>query len=444
MLIEFRLPQFGMGMSDGTIIAWLKREGDRLVKDEPLLEVEAAKTTIEVGSPVDGVLKQIVVQVDENVPVQTVIAVIESEGTATPAGPPTLAEEADVPAGAVATIGWAAEVRATPLARRAAESSGVDLQSIDGTGPGGKIRRRDIDAAVRAGDSLRAQKLVVQVEPRARRAARELGLDLAQIAGSGPNGRVVEADVRSWKPPAPAAATPEALPERAPQATFEAVPHSGMRQLIAKRLTESKQTVPHFYLVAHCRIDALLEARARIKAAFPADRVSVNDFVIKALANALVKVPDANVTWTDAALRRHFVADVAFAVATEGGLITPVIRGADAKSVRAIAAETMELAGRARAGGLSPREYKGGSASVSNLGMYGVEEFSAIINPPHSCILAVGAGVEKPVIRDGAVAAATVMTCTLSVDHRAVDGAVAAQLLAAFKAFVEEPVTLLG
>lgn len=445
MLIEFRLPQFGMGMTDGTILGWRKQPGDALAKDEPLLDVEAAKANIEIGSPVDGVLKEILVPADANVPVQTVIALIETQPAASDdAAPP--AKEADVPAPA-AEVAEAVRAKATPLARRAAEANGVDLDSVQGSGPGGRIRRDDVHAAALTGKTPDAgQRVKVQVEPRARRAAKERGIDLAQVTGSGPSGRIVEADVRSWKPaeaaPAPTPAAPAAAPGAA--ATSEAVPHSKMRQIIAQRLTESKQTIPHFYLTAHCEIDALLAARARINAAFPGEKVSVNDFVIKAVASALVKVPDANVSWTDAAMLRHSVADIAMAVATDGGLITPIVRGAEAKTLRTIAAEAKDLAVRARSGGLSPREYKGGCASVSNLGMFGVEEFGAIINPPHSCIFAVGAGLEKPVVRNGILAVATVMTVTLSVDHRAVDGAVAAQLLSAFKSFIEEPLSLLA
>jgi len=441
MLIECRLPQFGMGMSDGTITAWYKREGDILVEGEPLLEIEAAKTTVEVSAPTSGLLRQILVSAGQNVPVQTVIALIEKDGAAEHGG------QLDVPAEVdpQATGG----PRATPLARRVAKRNGVDLESVKGTGSGGRIRRNDVDAAALACKQPSVTLgLSVQVEPRAGRAARELGVDLEQLHGTGPNGRIVEADVRAWKPVAPQPEQSMAPPPQAASgikpSTFLEVPHSKMRAIIAQRLTESKQTVPHFYLVANCEIDALLAARARINAAFPDEKISVNDFVVKALASALMTVPDANVTWTDMAMQRHSVADIAVAVATDGGLITPIVRDANGKTLRAISVEIKDLAMRARNGGLSPREYKGGVASVSNLGMYGVEAFSAIINPPQSCILAVGAGLEKPLVRNGAIAVATVMTCTLSVDHRAVDGAVAAQLLATFKAFIEEPVTLLA
>ncbi|MET0569112.1 MAG: dihydrolipoamide acetyltransferase family protein [Hyphomicrobiaceae bacterium] len=450
MLIEFRLPQFGMGMSDGTIIAWHKQEGEVLVEGEPLLEIEAAKTSVEVGAPASGVLKQIIVPVDQNVPVQTIIALIESGTSSIADAEAVLAEEADVPAIAAGSM-QASKAKATPLARRAAESAGVDLDGVTGTGAGGRIRRDDVHAAAKAGAGPAQGRVSVQVEPRARRAAKELGIDLELVTGSGPNGRIVEADVRSWKAAAveqiPAASAPALQVAAAAEAigsSYVEVPHSKMRTIIAERLAESKQTVPHFYLAAHCQIDALLAARARINAAFPDEKVSVNDFVIKAVATALMKVPEANVTWTEAAMRCHSVADIAVAVATEGGLITPIVRSAHVKTLRAISAEAKDLAARARSGGLSPREYKGGSASVSNLGMFGVEEFSAIINPPQSCIFAVGAGIEKPVARNGALAVATVMTCTMSVDHRAVDGAVAAQLLAAFKSFIEEPLALMA
>ena len=446
MLIEFRLPQFGMGMTDGTILGWRKQPGDAVAKDEPLLDVEAAKTDIEIGSPVDGVLAQILVAAKENVPVQTVIAMIETQDALAPGASPPAGDAQTAPA----VDGMRS--KATPLARRAADINGVDLDSLQGSGPGGRICRNDVHGAAEAGMPQQAGAAdAVQVEPRARRAAKELGMDLKMVKGTGPAGRIVEADVRSSTkaapPPAPPSAPPSApapAQQQAAAATPQAVPHSKMRQIIAQRLTQSKQTVPHFYLTAHCEIDALLAARARINAAFPGENVSVNAFVIKAVACALDKVPAANVSWTEAEMLHHSTVDIAMAVATDGGLITPIVRAAQAKTLRAIGAETKDLAARARNGGLSPREYKGGSVSVSNLGMFGVEEFSAIINPPHSCIFAVGAGMEKPVARHGALAVATVMTVTLSVDHRAVDGSVAGQLLSAFKSFIEEPLSLMA
>ena len=444
MTVEFRLPQFGMGMTDGTITVWYKAEGDAVLEGEPLLEVEAAKTNVEVTAPVSGVLARIVVEAGTNVPVQTVIAVIEDAGAAEVPGAAAAGAPAD-PAPAAA-----AAVSASPLARRVAAANGVDLESIEGRGAAGKVMRADVDAALgRAGDGAK-----VQIEPRARRAAKELGIDLGAVTGSGKNGRIVEADVRNFSAalpvaqvaaPVPPSSAPPSPPADLPgEAAYEDVRLSKMRRVIADRLTESKQTVPHFYLVANCEVDALVAARKQINDTYPDARVSLNDLVVRAIAMAMMRVPDANVSWQGTVLRRFSGVDVAVAVATDGGLITPVVRGAQAKPVRAIAAEVKYLAERARAGRLAMDEYRGGTVSVSNLGMFGVEAFSAIINPPHSCIFAIGAASERPVVRDGALAVANVMTCTLSVDHRAVDGAVAAQLLGAFKEFIERPAALLA
>jgi pyruvate dehydrogenase E2 component (dihydrolipoamide acetyltransferase) len=441
MRLEFRLPQFGMGMTDGTITRWYRSEGDIVAEGETLFEVEAAKTTVEVPSPVAGRLARIVVPVDQNVPVQTVVALIETDVDEKDAG-----STADAPAAAPAGgggVGARTERKdASPLARRIAALNGVDVTSLAGSGSNGRVRRKDVDAALGRSAGAGRWDAGLQIEPRARRAARELGIDLVAVEGSGPSGRIVEADVREFREPQ-AVARP-APPVSSAELAYIDTPHSSMRRVIARRLSGSKQTVPHFYLVAHCEVDRLIEARKRINTAFPATRVSINDFVILALARALEMVPDANVCWTATALRHFADVDVAVAVATDSGLITPIIRKANAKSVRRIAAEAKALTERARAGQLGRDEYEGGTVSVSNLGMYGTEEFSAIINPPQACILAVGAGTERPVVRDGALAVASVMTCTLSVDHRAIDGAVAAQLLAAFKAMIEDPVALLS
>ena len=282
----------------------------------------------------------------------------------------------------------------------------------------------------------------VTASPLARRIAASKGLDLASVKGSGPRGRIVKRDVEgaSVQPAAKSAAAPVAMPE---SGSFTAVPHTQMRKIIASRLQESKQTVPHFYLTADCRIDKLLDMRKAMNAASPdgegAYKISVNDFVIKAVAKALVEVPAANAQWTDEATLLLHAVDVSVAVATPGGLITPIVRNADYKGLAGISAEVKDLAGRARDGKLMPEEYTGGGFTISNLGMYGVKDFAAIINPPQSCILAVGAGEQRPVVENGQLAVGTVMCCTLSVDHRSVDGAVGAQFLAAFKRIIEEP-----
>ncbi len=267
--------------------------------------------------------------------------------------------------------------------------------------------------------------------PLARRLAAQRGINLALIRGTGPGGRIVRADVESAK------ATPAAAAS-ALGAAYEAVPHSAMRKTIAKRLSESKQTVPHFYLTVDCRIDELLSLRSQINELTGA-KVSVNDLIIRAVALALKKIPDANVSWTDSAILRYANADISVAVATPSGLITPIIRQAETKKVEVISEEMKDLAARARAGKLKPEEYQGGGFTISNLGMFGVKEFAAIINPPQGCILAVGAGEPRAVVKNGALAVATIMTCTLSVDHRAVDGAAGAEFLAAFKELIEKP-----
>jgi len=437
MALEFKLPQFGMGMTDGTITCWYKAEGDTIVVGETLFEVEAAKMTVEVPSPVAGTLARIVVPTDRNVPVQTVVAVIETEMAVVPEHAPN----APLPEPEVAAAGRRG---ASPLARRVAALNGVDIAGVQGSGAKGRVRRSDVEATLASARSGRWDA-GLEIEPRARRAARELDIDLRRIAAGKPGQRIVEADVRAFAIPAPAPHPCEVeVPAIPVTEGYTEQRHSAMRRVIAARLTESKQTVPHFYLVAHCEIDRLLDARVRVNGAFPEARVSVNDFVILAMARALELVPDANVGWTETAMRHYAAVDIAMAVATDGGLITPIIRRASTKSLRVIAAETKDLAARARAGRLASQDYEGGSASVSNLGMFGTEEFCAIINPPQACILAVGAGGERPVARDGALAVATVMTCTLSVDHRAIDGAVAARLLAAFKEMIENPAALLS
>jgi pyruvate dehydrogenase E2 component (dihydrolipoamide acetyltransferase) len=320
----------------------------------------------------------------------------------------------------------------------------------------------------------------VFASPLARRIAKDAGIDIAMVAGSGPHGRVVERDVRAAveggtakkapaaapapvSAPAPAAAPRPTAPAPAPAGmgdeairklyepgSFEEVPHDSMRKVIARRLLESKQTIPHFYLTIDCQLDALLALREQINASAPKDKdgkpafkVSVNDFVIKALGLALVRVPDANVTWTEGAMLKHRNADVGVAVSIPGGLITPVVRKADTKTLSAISNEMKDYAARARARKLKPEEYQGGASAVSNLGMFGIKDFAAVINPPHSSILAVGAGEQRVVVKNGQPAVATIMSVTLSTDHRAVDGALGAELIGAFKALIENPMGML-
>jgi pyruvate dehydrogenase E2 component (dihydrolipoamide acetyltransferase) len=291
--------------------------------------------------------------------------------------------------------------------------------------------------------------------PLARRLAKQAGIDLTVIQGSGPHGRIVKADLdKAPAPTQPAASPTTPAPSKGQDARqladllsmkYEARPNSGFRKTIARRLTEAKQSIPHFYLTLDCRIDALLDLRKRYNAAADkvSGKVSVNDFVIRAAALALRKVPDANVSWAEDAILAYQDVDISVAVATPNGLITPIIKQADGKSLRQIAGEMRDLAARARDGKLKPAEYQGGTFSISNLGMFGIREFAAVINPPQSCILAIGNGEQRAVVEDGQLKVATVMTCTLSVDHRAVDGALGAEYLSAFKALMEDPYSLL-
>lgn len=439
-MTEIRLPQYGMGMTDGTIIKWHKVVGDTVRKGELLCDVEAAKTTVEFESPVSGVVTKIFVELDMNVPVNTPLLEIEEELDDRDVAPVSEANEQFAAAGS-----HELEVKATPLARRIAEQNGIDLAAVQGSGPKGLITRDDlgIAPALRAAAST-SPAIEVQVEPRARKVAQDLGVDLATIKGSGPNDRIVAEDVlahaQAGKTAAAAAAPVTALTN---ETGFVEIKHSMMRKTIARRLTESKQTVPHFYLKASCRIDALLAARVAINEEGQ-PKVSVNDLVIRAIALALVEVPDANVTWDEKVTRKYDHVDIAVAVATPRGLVTPVVRNVETKSIHEIASEVKELAGRGREGKLKPEEYQGGTTSISNLGMFGVEEFSAIINPPQSTIFAVGAGERRVVPMENGIGVATMMTVTMSVDHRAIDGAVGAALLAAFKTLIEDPSRILA
>jgi pyruvate dehydrogenase E2 component (dihydrolipoamide acetyltransferase) len=410
---EIKLPALAPSMTEGNLVRWLKQEGDAVAAGDVLAEVETDKALVELEAPAAGVLGRIVVPAGSNgVKVDAVIGWIVQAGEAAPAagGSAAAPSAAAVPALAAPAPGRAASaptlavpppaparapgerIFASPLARRLGEQAGIALDTLRGSGPHGRIVRVDIEAAIAAG-----------------RAA----------------------------PAAAAIAAPQ------PAGGYTDTPHSSTRRVIAQRLTEAKQQVPHFYLTIDCRIDRLLALRAEANAALDDAKLSVNDFVVRAVALALQRVPAANASWSDAAIRQWHDVDVSVAVATPAGLITPVVRNADRKSVGAISAEVKALAGRAREGRLKPQEYQGGGFTISNLGMYGIREFAAIINPPQACILAVGAGEQRAVVVDGALAVATLMTCTLSVDHRVVDGAVGAEFLAAFKKLIEQPVALL-
>ncbi len=459
------MPALSPTMEKGNLAKWLKKEGDAIRSGDVIAEIETDKATMEVEAVDEGVLAKIVVpEGTADVPVNDVIGLIAAEGE---------------DAASVADISPASPARSSapsapaPAAGPVSAPQGHQYERMpEGVPPAAKAEERKEPGAAPGGDKNGR----TFASPLARRLAKEGGLDLAQVQGSGPHGRVVERDVKAaltdgGARPAPVAVPPAATAPAAPPppavklpagpsddavrklfapGSFTEVPHDSMRKTIARRLVEAKSTVPHFYLSVDCELDALMALREQINAAAPKDKdgkpgykVSVNDFVIKALALALQRVPDANVTWTEGAMLRHAHADVGVAVSIPGGLITPVIRAAETKTLSVISAEMKDYAARARARKLKPEEYQGGTSAVSNLGMFGVKNFSAVINPPHATILAVGAGEKRVVVRNDAPAVATLMTVTLSTDHRAVDGALGAELIAAFRTLIENPMGML-
>ena len=439
MATNILMPALSPTMTEGTLARWLKKEGDTVAAGDVIAEIETDKATMEVEAVDEGVLGKILVpDGTANVAVNAPIAILVDSGEAVPADAP---KEAPKP---VATTADAEADTATP-----APPQGAGLSSDSAPQANGHDQ-----AAGPQGGRLFAS-------PLARRIAKDAGIDLATLQGSGPNGRIIRADVEQAKSaPQPAvtkaadaprqvsAHTPQ--PQQATQITapHTLVPHSSIRKIVARRLTEAKQTVPHFYLSMDVRLDALLKLRtdlnARGKGEGPnAFKLSVNDLIIKAAAIALREVPGVNASYTDEGIALYTDVDISVAVAIADGLITPIIRGADRKSVVVISKEMKDLGARAKTGKLKPEEFQGGGFSISNLGMFGVSTFAAIINPPQGAILAVGAGEQRAVVTDGALAVATVMTCTLSVDHRAVDGALGAQWLQAFKSVVEDPLGIL-
>lgn len=406
-----KLPSVAADADVGTLHQWLKQEGDTVTVGDALAEIETEKAIVEINAEHAGVLGRIVVQAGPaSVPINTVIGVLLAPGEDAAAIDQALAEngaQAAKPAApavtASATTANAASTAAPAAAAPAA--SAAHNTATDAPAPG--TRRF--------------------ASPLARRLAAQWHVNLLEVQGTGPRGRIVRRDV-------------EAARDRA---AARRVPHSGMRRAIARRLTESKQQVPHFYLTVDCRMDALLALRAQANQG-GAVKLSVNDFIVRAAALALREVPEVNASWQDDAIEFHAGADISVAVATDGGLVTPIVRDADVKPLSAIAGEIVELAGRAKVNRLKPEEFTGGSLTVSNLGMYGIRQFAAIINPPQAAILAVGAAERRPVVDDnGELKAATVMTVTLSADHRVVDGAVGARWLAAFRTLIENPVRIL-
>ena len=441
MPIQILMPALSPTMTEGNLVKWLKKEGEAVESGDVLAEIETDKATMEVEAIDEGILAKIVVpDATEGVKVNQLIAIILEEGEDAAA----LNDVAPAPQAAAARpLASQVEPTPAPIATQPTATQPTATQPT-ATQPGATQ-----PGATQSGDRVSAS-------PLARRMALQAGLDLAALTGSGPHGRVVKTDIEAAlsggavaMPATAAAAAPALAPSvaAAGEAAYTEIPNSMMRKIIAQRLGQAKRDIPHFYLSVDCAVDALSTLRKDLNAKAPegegAYKLSFNDFVVRAVALALRKVPAANATWTDEAVRLYSSIDVSVAVATPGGLITPVIHSADNKGLAKISAETRDLAGRAREGKLMPEEYQGGGFTISNLGMYGVKEFAAIINPPQSCILAVGAAEQRPVVKDGALAIATIMTCTLSVDHRSVDGALGAEFMAAFKALIEEPLTML-
>ncbi|MDP9787306.1 pyruvate dehydrogenase complex dihydrolipoamide acetyltransferase [Agrobacterium tumefaciens] len=443
MPINITMPALSPTMEEGNLAKWLVKEGDKVAPGDVIAEIETDKATMEVEAVDEGIVAKLVVAAGTDaVKVNALIAILAAEGedvaeaakggNATPApsqakaeapkeekteAAPVKAEQAAAASTPAPVAKSGERIFASPLARRLAKEAGLDLTAVSGSGPHGRIVKTDVEKAAASGGAKAAPA-----------AAASAGAPAPALA-KGPSD---EAVLKLFEP-----------------GSYELVPHDGMRKVIAKRLVESKQTVPHFYVSVDCELDTLLALRAQLNAAAPekdgkpAYKLSVNDMVIKALALALRDVPDANVSWTESNMVKHKHSDVGVAVSIPGGLITPIIRKAEEKSLSTISNEMKDYGKRAKERKLKPEEYQGGTTAVSNMGMMGVKSFSAVINPPHATILAVGAGEQRAVVKKGEIKIANVMTVTLSTDHRCVDGALGAELIGAFKRYIENPMGML-
>jgi pyruvate dehydrogenase E2 component (dihydrolipoamide acetyltransferase) len=436
------MPALSPTMEKGKLSKWLKKEGDQVKSGDILAEIETDKATMEVEAVDEGTVGKILVpEGSDEVAVNTPIAVLLGEGE---------------------KVGDIKVSSPPPAAKPVQQAEPAKADAVPDKPSAAALSPPPVPVKSEGKTNGSARLFA---SPLARRIAKEKGIDLSALKGSGPHGRIVLKDVEEAKPGAKAAPPAAAAAQRASIAampddaiakfyepgSYEVVPHDGMRRIIAQRLLQAKQTIPHFYLTISCDLENLLSVREKLNAHAPRDKdkqpawkLSVNDFIIKALALALQRVPDANVTWTEGGMLKHKSSDVGVAVAIEGGLFTPVIRKAETKSLSQISLEMKDLAGRARKRRLAPHEYQGGTTAVSNLGMFGIREFAAVINPPHATILAIGAGEKRPVVVDDEVKVRTQMTVTLSCDHRAVDGALGAQLLQAFRDFIEEPALMMA
>ncbi|PYG56715.1 pyruvate dehydrogenase complex dihydrolipoamide acetyltransferase [Rhizobium sp. UGM030330-04] len=457
MPINITMPALSPTMEEGNLAKWLVKEGDKVAPGDVIAEIETDKATMEVEAVDEGTVAKLVVPAGtEAVKVNALIAILAAEGE-------DVAEAAKGGAAAPAKAEAKAEAPKQEAKVEAAAPAVAGNGFVGNASPASAGGDRVGNGAPASASGER-----IFASPLARRLAKEAGLDLSAVSGSGPHGRIVKTDVEkaaasggakaapsaaaAASAPAPALAkgpSDEAVLKLFEQGSYELVPHDGMRKVIAKRLVESKQTVPHFYVSVDCELDTLLALRAQLNAAAPekdgkpAYKLSVNDMVIKALALALRDVPDANVSWTESAMVKHKHSDVGVAVSIPGGLITPIIRKAEEKSLSTISNEMKDYGKRAKERKLKPEEYQGGTTAVSNMGMMGVKSFSAVINPPHATILAVGAGEQRAVVKNGEIKIANVMTVTLSTDHRCVDGALGAELIGAFKRYIENPMGML-
>jgi len=445
MSIPILMPALSPTMETGKLAKWHVKEGDEITPGDVIAEIETDKAVMEVEAIEEGRIgKLYIAEGEADVPVNTTIAMVltDEEGevevaapetpisppTETMQSPPAPVTQATAPVTpAVVKEADEADDRlfASPLARRIAKENKLSLAGIAGSGPRGRIVKKDVVQTLTNEEADSGAKVIATA------GAVRAGLAAANTALSAPQ--------------TPAGLDDKEIFSLYEEGSYEVVPHDNMRRIIADRLTLAKSTIPHFYLSIDCELDELLQARKRMNEAVAADgvRLSVNDFIIKALALAMQKVPDANATWSEKGVLKHKRSDVAVAVAVEGGLFTPVIRHADLKTLSEISNEMKDLAHRARSKKLAPHEYQGGTTSISNLGMFDIKQFDAVINPPHASILAVGRGQQRPVVKNGELAVANVMSCTLSCDHRVIDGALGAQLLKAFKTYIEEPVTML-
>jgi pyruvate dehydrogenase E2 component (dihydrolipoamide acetyltransferase) len=453
MPINILMPALSPTMEKGNLAKWLKKEGDKVKSGDVIAEIETDKATMEVEAVDEGTLAKIVVpEGTQDVPVNELIAVLAGDGE-------------DVKAAGAS----AGSAKPAPAKAEAPREEAPKQEAKKEEAPQAKPAEAPKPAAAPAPQAAPASQANghgrIFSSPLARRLAKEAGIELGRITGSGPHGRVIArdvADAKSGKGLKAPAAAPSGAPAIAPSmsdkqilalfepGSYEIVPHDGMRRTIAQRLTASIQNVPHFYLTIDCDIGRLLDAREQINAAAPKDKekkplykISVNDFVIKAMAVALQKIPNCNVSWSEGGMIKHKHSDVGVAVAMPGGLITPIIRKAETKTLSTISNEMKDFAARARARKLKPEEYQGGTTAVSNLGMFGIKDFTAVINPPHATILAVGTSEERPVVRSGKIEIAQIMSVTLSCDHRAIDGALGAELVGAFRQLIENPVMMM-